>query len=60
LGDFKKTWAFGQLKMIGERHGFTLETPIKNISQEGMDAILHGAEESFRIAKQRIGRYPQV
>jgi excinuclease ABC subunit A len=55
LGDYKKSWAFNQLEMIGERYGFTLTTPIKDIDKKGMEAILHGTEESFEVQSKALG-----
>jgi excinuclease ABC subunit A len=41
--------------MIGERFGFTITTPIKDISPEGMDAILHGCEDIFEVKSKSLG-----
>ncbi len=55
LGEYKKSWAFNQLEMIGERYGFNLNTPVGEISAEGMEAILHGTEESFEVQSKALG-----
>lgn len=55
LGEYKKSWAFNQLEMIGERFGFTINTPLKDISPEGMDAILHGCEDVFEVKSKSLG-----
>lgn len=55
LGEFKKSWIFNQLEIIGDRYGFTLETPIKDIPEEGMNVILHGANESFEVENKVMG-----
>jgi len=55
LGDYKKSWAFNQLEMIGERYKFKLDTPLSEISKEGMDAILNGTEESFEVKSKALG-----
>jgi excinuclease ABC subunit A len=55
LGEYKKSWAFNQLEMIGERYGFTLSTPINSLSKEAMDAILNGTEESFEVQSKALG-----
>ena len=44
LGEFKKTWIFSQLEILGDHFGFTLTTPIKDIPEAAMRIILHGAE----------------
>jgi excinuclease ABC subunit A len=55
IGEFKKSWIFNQLEIIGERYGFTLDTPIEDIAQEGLDVILYGAQESFEVENKNLG-----
>jgi len=55
LGDYKNNWVFNQLETIGIKHGFDLNTPIKDISESGMDTILRGSEESFEVKKEYLG-----
>jgi len=55
IGEFKKSWIFNQLEIIGDRYNFTLDTPIDEISEEGMDVILYGAQESFEIENKNLG-----
>lgn len=55
IGEYKRGWIFNQLEMIGEKFGFDLSTPIKDISNEGMEAILHGIETSFEIQSKSLG-----
>jgi len=55
LGEFSKSWIFGQIELIGQRYGFDLNTPISEIPEEGMDVILYGAQESFEIENKSLG-----
>ena len=55
LGEFKKSWIFNQLEIIGDRYGFTLDTPIKDIPEEGMNVIMYGANESFEVENKVMG-----
>lgn len=55
LGEYKRTWIFNQMEAIGERHGFKLETPVKDISKSAMDIILNGSKESFKVADKVVG-----
>lgn len=55
LGEEKNTWIFRQLHAIGLRYGFTLDTPLKDIPEKGMDVILHGSKEHFSIPNKVIG-----
>lgn len=49
LGDFKNNWIYKQIEAIGEKYGFTIKTPIENISQQGLNAILYGTDEVLKI-----------
>lgn len=52
LGDYKDNWIFQQLAAIGKRLGFTLTTPIQDITQEAMNVILYGSSEIFAVDKE--------
>ncbi len=49
LGDAKSTWIFKQLEAIGHKFGFSLDTPIEEISEEAMNVILFGSDEVFKV-----------
>lgn len=49
LGSYKNNWIFRQIEAIGEKYGFTLDTPINDISDEAMHVILNGSDEVFRV-----------
>jgi excinuclease ABC subunit A len=55
LGDYKQSWIFNQIEIIGDRYGFTTSTPIKDIPKEGMDVILYGADEIFEVENKTLG-----
>lgn len=55
LGQYKNTWIFKQLETIGQKFGFTLDTPIKNISEEAMNVILNGGQDNFEVLSKEIG-----
>lgn len=55
LGEIKNNWIFNELRVIGERFGFTLTTPIKDISPQAMQVILHGANETFQVESKMLG-----
>ncbi len=55
LGRYKKTWIFSQLEIIGDRYGFDMDTPIKDIPRKGMDVILYGSKESFEVTNKNLG-----
>lgn len=49
IGTYKGTWIFKQLEAIGDKYGFTLDTPAEDISDEAMNTILFGSDEVFKI-----------
>lgn len=55
LGEYKQTWIFNQLEIIGDRYGFDKDTPIKDIPEKGLDMILHGANEAFEVHNKNLG-----
>ncbi len=55
LADTKNPWITRQLEAIGMKHGFTLDTPIKDISDEGFKTIMYGSDEMFRVKNENLG-----
>lgn len=55
-GDYKPgSWFFKQLEAIGLKYGFTLDTPMKDFSDEALDVILYGTNETFDVKREGIG-----
>jgi excinuclease ABC subunit A len=55
LTDTKNPWITRQLEAIGMKHGFTLDTPIRDISEEGFNTIMYGSDEMFRVKNENLG-----
>ncbi|MFW6268405.1 MAG: excinuclease ABC subunit UvrA, partial [Marinilabiliaceae bacterium] len=55
LGRYKNSLIFWQLEALAEKYDFTLKTAIKNIPEEGLDAILHGTSEPIKIKNTPLG-----
>lgn len=55
LGDYKQNWIFNQIEIIGDRYGFSITTPIKDIPKEGLDVVLYGANEVFEVENKTLG-----
>lgn len=55
LGELKNNWIFSQLEAIGTRFGFTLATPVREISDEAIDVILYGSSESIEVRREYMG-----
>ena len=55
-GEYKAgSWIFRQLEAIGLKYGFTLDTPLKDISDEALDVILYGTNETFEVKRETLG-----
>jgi excinuclease ABC subunit A len=55
-GEYKAgSWIFRQLEAIGLKYGYTLDTPMKDISEEALDVILYGTNETFDIKREALG-----
>ncbi len=55
LKSTRNTWITKQLEAIGLKYGFTLDTPLKDISQEGVNTMLYGSDEVFRVKNENLG-----
>lgn len=55
LGEYKQNWIFRQMEAIGEKYGFTLDTPICDISEKAVNTILYGSDEMFRVKNEYLG-----
>jgi len=55
LGAHKNTLVFWQIEALGEMYGFTLKTPIKDIPEDGLNAILFGTNERIQLKNSPLG-----
>ncbi|MBU3680878.1 MAG: excinuclease ABC subunit A, partial [Flavobacterium sp.] len=55
LGEYKNTWIFKQLDIIGEKFNFQLTDPISAIPAEAMEIIMQGGKEKFSVASKTLG-----
>ena len=55
LGEYKNTWIFKQLEIIGEKFGFSTFDPIDKIPAEAMEIILNGGKDKFSVASKTLG-----
>ncbi|RLD44978.1 MAG: excinuclease ABC subunit UvrA [Bacteroidetes bacterium] len=55
VGTYKKSWIFQQLMAIGKKFNFTLDTPIKDIPEEGMETIFYGSNETIEVKNDYLG-----
>lgn len=45
VGIYRDNWIFTQLQTIGKKYNFTLTTPIDDLSEEALNAILYGTDD---------------
>ena len=49
LGEGKNNWSFQQVEAVVKHFGFDLNTPIEEIDEEVINALLYGSEELFDV-----------
>lgn len=49
LKETNGTWIIKQIEAMGKRYDFNLSTPIEDIPEEGMNAILYGSDEVIKV-----------
>ena len=57
LGSYTNTFIFNQIAAICEKNGFTIKTPIEQLPEEVLDAILNGTDENLFSAEGITGGY---
>lgn len=55
LGPYKNSLIFWQIEAILHKMGFDIDTPIEELSEEAINAILYGSDESFKLLHTPIG-----
>jgi excinuclease ABC subunit A len=55
LGAYRNSLIFWQIEALGERYGFSLKTPVKDIPEEGLQAVLTGTNERIQLKNTPLG-----
>jgi excinuclease ABC subunit A len=55
LGEYKSSWIFKQLEIIGEKYGFKITDAVEKIPAEAMEMILNGGKEKFTVNSRDLG-----
>jgi len=50
------TWYFYRLEDTAHRQGFSLNTPIKNLTKEQLNVVLYGEDAAKRLYRNRFGQ----
>lgn len=57
LGPYKNTIIFWQISAICEKYGYTIKTPIKDLSEEAINDILNGTTERLPLKTEMSSTY---
>jgi excinuclease ABC subunit A len=49
LGESKSNWTFTLVEGLLKQHGYDLNTPIEEMNEEVVNALLYGSEETFEV-----------
>ncbi|MEN8117815.1 MAG: excinuclease ABC subunit UvrA [Bacteroidota bacterium] len=55
LGPYKNSLIFWQIEALGEKHGFNLKTPLKEVPEEGLNEVLFGTNERIQLKNTPLG-----
>ncbi len=55
LGPQKNSLIWWQIEALGEKFDFDLKTPVADISEEGLDALLYGTTERIQLKNTPLG-----
>jgi excinuclease ABC subunit A len=55
LGEKKNTLIFWQIEALGDQYGFTLKTPLCDIPEDGLNAVLFGTNERIALKNSPLG-----
>ena len=55
LGEYKSSWIFKQLEIIGEKFDFKLTDPVEKIPAEAMEVIMNGGKDKFIVNSKTLG-----
>ena len=55
LGSYKNSLIFWQIEALGEKHGFTLNSPLKDIEDDALNEVLFGSNERIQLKNTPLG-----
>ncbi len=55
LGPQKNSLIWWQIEALGEKYDFNLKTPVKDIPEDGLDALLYGTTERIQLKNTPLG-----
>ncbi len=55
LGKYKNSMIFWQIDALCKKHGATIKTPVRDLSEEAIDEIMNGTDERLQISNESLG-----
>mgnify|MGYP006285456341 CR=1 FL=1 len=55
LGKYRNALIFWQLEAVAKKYGFKLDTPLKDVPEEGLHTVLFGSEEPLKLENTPLG-----
>jgi excinuclease ABC subunit A len=55
LGKYRNIWIFWMIEALGEKYGFTVDTPVGEISGEVLNKIFFGSDEMLKLSNTPLG-----
>ncbi len=55
LGKYRNIWIFWMLEALGEKNGFTVDTPVGEIADEAVRKIFFGSDEVLKLSNTPLG-----
>lgn len=58
LGTYKNSQIFRQIEALGEKYGFSIDTPVGELSDQVVNTILYGTDEPIKVKREYSGMLP--
>ncbi len=55
LGAYRNTLIFWQIEAVLDKHGFSINTPVKEIPDEILNMLMYGSDEVIKLKKTPLG-----
>ena len=55
IGKYRNIWIFWMIEALGEKYGFTVDTPVKDIPEEVLSKIFFGSDEVLKLSNTPLG-----
>lgn len=55
LGKYRNIWIFWMIEALGEKYGFTVDTPVKDITEDVLNKIFFGSDEVLKLSNTPLG-----